>query len=376
MKKLILLGTMVFSYIFCFNGVIFSQADIYTGTIDIYVTGYGKIQLYSTTPTDTIKQLERASILVGTSDTTVFDYNNDQDIESPTELLASPNWGDFEIYGAYNNNYSGLPPNILLKQNVYGWVSGSYAIVKYTVINREVSSMNAIVGLDLIPQVDDSFAGEDTVTYSSNTGIISVNKASYIGFKVLSENLKGLGMFVYYEGYDQDTTYWRYLSLNTFDSLLITNPLDPNVDDPVVIPSFNSKTIASGDSVTFYWAIAYGAEETEMLASLEQAQQKYNLYTSVESDLNNIPTNFTLDQNYPNPFNPSTKISFGLPQRSNVVLKIFNTLGEQVAELVNESLEAGTHSYNFDASSLSSGIYIYTLQTEAGNISKKMTLLK
>jgi hypothetical protein len=99
-------------------------------------------------------------------------------------------------------------------------------------------------------------------------------------------------------------------------------------------------------------------------------------FTSVKSDLNNIPSDFVLEQNYPNPFNPSTKISFGLPQRSNVVLKVFNTLGQEVAELANESLEAGTHSYNFDASKLTSGIYIYSLQTDAGLISKKMTLLK
>ncbi len=115
---------------------------------------------------------------------------------------------------------------------------------------------------------------------------------------------------------------------------------------------------------------------TEMLASLEQAQQKYNQIVSVESDLNNIPLDFTLEQNYPNPFNPSTKISFGLPQRSSVVLKVFNTLGQEVAELVNESLEAGTHSYNFDASKLTSGVYVYSLQTDAGVISKKMTLVK
>ncbi len=51
-------------------------------------------------------------------------------------------------------------------------------------------------------------------------------------------------------------------------------------------------------------------------------------------------------------------------------------MGEQVAELVNQSLEAGTHSYNFDASNLTSGVYIYSLQTDAGVVSNKMTLLK
>ena len=92
--------------------------------------------------------------------------------------------------------------------------------------------------------------------------------------------------------------------------------------------------------------------------------------------MNNIPNGYSLKQKYPNPFNPSTKIAFGLPQRSNVSLNVFNALGEQVAELVNGTLEAGTHTYNFDASDLTSGIYIYSLQTDAGIISNKMTLIK
>ncbi len=66
-----------------------------------------------------------------------------------------------------------------------------------------------------------------------------------------------------------------------------------------------------------------------------------------------------------------------MPQRSNVLtLRVFNALGERVAELMNGSLEAGTHTYNFDASGLTSGIYIYSLQTDAGIISNKMTLIK
>jgi len=166
------------------------------------------------------------------------------------------------------------------------------------------------------------------------------------------------------------------LTYSSFDSLFITDPNDPNVDGPVLIPAYDSRMIATGDSAVIYLAIAHGINNTEMLASLEQAQQKYNQIVSVESDLNNIPLDFTLEQNYPNPFNPSTKISFGLPQRSSVVLKVFNALGQEVAVLVNESLEAGTHSYSFDASKLTSGIYVYSLQTDAGVISQKMTLVK
>ena len=88
------------------------------------------------------------------------------------------------------------------------------------------------------------------------------------------------------------------------------------------------------------------------------------------------PGKFELSQNYPNPFNPTTTIRFSLPQSGNVKLTIYNTLGEQVAELVNGFLEAGVYTFNFDASTLNSGVYIYKLNAENILISKKMSLIK
>jgi hypothetical protein len=96
---------------------------------------------------------------------------------------------------------------------------------------------------------------------------------------------------------------------------------------------------------------------------------------SVEND-KLLPAEFLLEQNYPNPFNPITHISFTLPEQSFVELKVFNILGLEVANLVSKELPAGTYTEEFDASSLSSGIYLYKLN--AGNFSevKKMTLIK
>ncbi len=89
-----------------------------------------------------------------------------------------------------------------------------------------------------------------------------------------------------------------------------------------------------------------------------------------------IPSVFSLAQNYPNPFNPSTTISFALPQHANVKLVVYNSLGEEVAELVNREMNAGFQSVNFDASNLSSGLYFYRIS--AGNFVdvKKMILIK
>jgi len=89
-----------------------------------------------------------------------------------------------------------------------------------------------------------------------------------------------------------------------------------------------------------------------------------------------VPNEYSLEQNYPNPFNPSTTIKFSVPQMSNVKLTIYNALGQKVAELVNSTLEAGSYSFNWDASNVASGLYFYELNTNNFSSVKKMMLMK
>ena len=89
-----------------------------------------------------------------------------------------------------------------------------------------------------------------------------------------------------------------------------------------------------------------------------------------------IPNEYSLEQNYPNPFNPTTTIKFSLPEVSAVKLIIYNTLGQKVTELVNSTLGAGQHSYNWDASNVASGLYFYELSTNNFSSVKKMMLMK
>lgn len=88
------------------------------------------------------------------------------------------------------------------------------------------------------------------------------------------------------------------------------------------------------------------------------------------------PTSFNLSQNYPNPFNPTTNISFTVPQAGNVKLAVYNTLGQEVAVLINGVVNPGLHSVTFDATSLPSGTYFYKLQSDNSVMVKKMMLLK
>jgi hypothetical protein len=90
----------------------------------------------------------------------------------------------------------------------------------------------------------------------------------------------------------------------------------------------------------------------------------------------NVPSEYALMQNYPNPFNPSTKIEFTISISGNVTLKVFNSIGEEVAELVNSEMNAGYHSINFDGSNLSSGIYFYRISVGGFTQTNKMILVK
>src|SRR4030095_10770107 len=89
-----------------------------------------------------------------------------------------------------------------------------------------------------------------------------------------------------------------------------------------------------------------------------------------------IPRSFEMKQNYPNPFNPSTTIEYALPKSSYVTLKVFDAVGRQVALLADEFRQAGNYRVSYDASSLASGIYYYSMEAGGFHETKKMTLLK
>ena len=99
------------------------------------------------------------------------------------------------------------------------------------------------------------------------------------------------------------------------------------------------------------------------------------IVTSVENE-SATPTEFKLFQNYPNPFNPQTKIKFHLNEDGFTTLKVFNVLGNEVASLINNNLPSGSYEINFNASSLSSGTYFYTLTSGNNKRTKKLILLK
>jgi len=102
----------------------------------------------------------------------------------------------------------------------------------------------------------------------------------------------------------------------------------------------------------------------------------FSLVTGISSGTNEIPSAYKLNQNFPNPFNPSTNIKFELPKNSLVKLTVFNILGKELTTLVNERLNAGTYSVDWDASNSPSGVYFYIIEAEGFTDTKRMLMIK
>ena len=141
----------------------------------------------------------------------------------------------------------------------------------------------------------------------------------------------------------------------TINSFLITTPLTENSIYFWRVKSISDDTLRNSD-----WS--------------EMFSFTTGVRTSTEDEF--IPEEYTLSQNYPNPFNPSTQIQYALPEATEVSLEVFNSVGQKVMELVNGQQPAGYHTATFDASGLSSGVYLYKLTTPSFTQTKKMLLIK
>lgn len=135
---------------------------------------------------------------------------------------------------------------------------------------------------------------------------------------------------------------------------------------------FGLGTITNIDSIIVYWTTGNIQRLTNV-----QSNQILNVNECVIGIINNqIPLKFELKQNYPNPFNPVTQIEYSLLKATNVNITVFDITGKLVKTMVNEYQNYGTYRIDFDGSDLSSGIYIYKINTEEFSDTKKMILIK
>jgi len=258
----------------------------------------------------------------------------------------------------------------------------------------------------------------------SNTGsflgnVVDTSRGYSRGFEVTAD-----GNTVWWAGYDNQLIM-RYqrsnvLSPYTFkDSILKgmtaesqwRDPKDGNIwvcagpaDNPPAAPytphtwyKVNISTLALMDSVTMKgdttanWAVAKHRAATfttngdtcyvtcwpvNTPLGVPYIERFVKTASGITNENNNVVSTYTLSQNYPNPFNPTTEIKFSVPKEGFVTLKVYNVLGAEVATVLSQNLHSGSYTASFDASKLSSGMYVYQLSSAGYSISKKMMLLK
>ncbi len=138
--------------------------------------------------------------------------------------------------------------------------------------------------------------------------------------------------------------------------------------------NFSSSSV-TGKIVYLAFPLETTADDKEFNKVITSTLGFFKLSTDVED--NSSPVNeYNLDQNYPNPFNPTTNISFSIKERGTYSLKVFNTLGQEVATLFNKEMEPGKYSLQFNGANLASGTYFYRLQSDGFTAVKKMILVK
>lgn len=247
----------------------------------------------------------------------------------------------------------------------------------------EFPSLNNHQVRSIVLQSGDNLASPDNVR---GYGLLSAVKAlTFPNLSVANGVFRLNKVFINENGIEPTSVFLNYsIGNNPFnkEAMIFNGRHTYNFDFPII---FNPDTIrfyfAYCDSlgntvrepeVSFY-KFYYG----NLIIELDPAN-----FTSV--DVRNFETinKFILYQNYPNPYNPSTKIKFTIPvtlsgvERSHVILNVYDLLGNKISTLVNEELPAGDYEVDFNATSLTSGIYFYQLSADSFNQTKKMIILK
>lgn len=218
----------------------------------------------------------------------------------------------------------------------------------------------------------------------TNHKILIYNRADEFSSFALKDSL--------FEGFDCESFTWHPTTKNLWMSAGSNNdkPKAPYTMGTWYAYDFTKKQIV--DSLKWKYADAAKPDERPRAlafspdgkiayigsfgTSTSDLCQKLVLGGSDVKKLDEMPTQYELSQNYPNPFNPTTNIKFSMPVEGMVSLKVYNVLGEEVETLLDTYKGAGTYEVGFDASKLSSGIYMYTLRTEKMSLTKKMLLVK
>lgn len=313
----------------------------------------------------------------------------------------------------YGSNWTGFPTdsvqapflahiNAIVKSNSEFWIAterGIFLLPQFYPLSTWIPWNNGLASGEftmvraMLERNGDIFAGATSGVYKrngttwvpKNTGLTNTN----VGV------LQSAGAYLI-AGTSQGSTGGVYISTDDGENWTLSKP-DPwvtsilTVGSTIFVGSFGDgvwrstnygsawSQINTGFAGAAYYVTSLGADNQYIFAGTNNAniwRRPLSQVTDTREETNLRHGAFSLKQNYPNPFNPATTISFDVPQKSFVSLKVFDALGREVASLISEELAAGEYARYWNASDKPSGVYFCRLQAGSFTASKKLVLLK
>lgn len=331
-----------------------------------------------------------------------YSSNNDPGLVGELELNFVTTTGvDILVVDASTEGYGSEVTNAL--DNVF---SGTYGVVNSSALEDPSVDLSNFVmiswsaGIDLPVFVPQQVSALES--YLDNGGRLFIN-----GQDIGADIFEPTGQSQFAQSFYNNYLHADYVSNSSTSFLLKGVPGDPVTDGVQFVAGFvydksldmiepydgdasSILTYLSGPNIggikaaTSDYRVVYSAAGFEQI---DQAEIKDTLMSrivnwllegvmvSVDNDEFGVYT-YSLDQNYPNPFNPSTKIKYSLERESDVNITVYDVMGREVADLLNERKPAGVYEVDFDASQLSSGVYIYKITAGDFVSSRKMILMK
>lgn len=366
-----------------------------SGQIGIRLSDAGSIRLYVPN-TDGMRQIDRINLTAALSEKEVCDYNENHNPLAGTEMLAFPTKSDVEGAVDFDSRYVDeedpssvpQPPNLLFHVHTYMWDNQPYVIAEYTVTNDSSAQVDLHLGAVVLPRINGNYGGEtDSYDVAAQTAYCyREGEAGYAGIRLLSRapySFKALDWSVYSpedpnNDAATDSTRYHQTADPGFDAAIVAGG-----DGSLFSLNAGSYTLAPHASVTLTYGIMYGNTLEEMLAASNAMQAKYaDITTGVERKADaELPVRFTLTQNWPNPFNPSTTIQFGLMEKSDIHLSIYNLKGQMVRTIASGVFQPGVYSVIWNGKDeggrdVAAGVYLYRMQSEKQGWTKKMILVR
>jgi len=314
--------------------------------------------------------------------------------------------GDFYRSSDFGNNWSKVDSGMTFR--VYGNYYGKVPIYAFTIDDNKIyeGGTSDILGtrsnqlkITCILVSEDNGVSWDKVKSNFNDSVSISGQPAYSTLSCLYA--KGDHLLIGMKIYPSDSHYTSNIG-GVFH--LIKNGSEWVVKDSsfigqqIISMAGNNSDVFLATETGIYYSSDYGSNWKDISSGLQNPsvtalviknsylfasttngvwkRPLFEIISDVKVQSKELPTKFSLDQNYPNPFNPTTVISYQLPESSHVKLIVYDILGREVAVLVNNYQHSGNYSVEFNASKLSSGIYIYTIHANEFLQSKKMIVLK